>query len=108
MSVHVKNDDQYTELIEKQMSKGKAIFVKCSADWCRPCKMIAPYYDELAEANESNVFVSLDVEECEDTARELQIRGMPTFVVLKKGKEVSRIVGADKKKLVAVVNSFAE
>lgn len=108
MSVHVEDDDQYEQVIADQMPSGRAIFVKCSAEWCGPCKMIAPHYEKLANENPSNVFISLDVDECEDTARNLKIRGMPTFVVLQNNKEVSRIVGADVKKLKAVVGSFVE
>ena len=108
MSIHIENDEQYDEILKEQTLTGKAIFVKCSAPWCGPCRVIAPYYDQLATENKDNVFISLNVEDCESTAISLKISGLPTFVVLKDGKEVSRVVGANKKKLNAVTESYAE
>ena len=108
MSIHVESDDQCKQLIDEQGPKGKAIFIKFSAKWCGPCKHIAPHYERLAQENPNNVFISLDVDECENVAKDFKIRGMPTFVVVKDDKEVSRIVGADRRKLIAVVESFVE
>jgi len=108
MLIHVESDDQYDQIIENELPNGKAIFVKCSASWCGPCKAIAPQYKELAKRNQNNTFITLDVDECENTVKTLKIRGMPTFVVLQNDKEVCRVVGADSKKLNSIVESYAD
>ena len=104
MSIHVENDEQYKAVIQEQ--KGKTIFVKCSAAWCGPCKVIAPYYEELAEEYQNAVFISLDIDECEKITIKLGIKAMPTFIAFKDEKEVSRVTGAVRKKLKAMVESW--
>jgi thioredoxin 1 len=98
---HVESDEEYNALEGKEKR-----IIKCSADWCRPCKQIAPYFEELAAECKDTDFISLDVDECPDTAKNLNTRALPTFVVLDgDGKELTRLVGADRGKLKALVKS---
>ena len=58
------------------------------AEWCGPCKMIAPVIEEM-EAQMSNVkFLKVDVDEAEDVAVHYQISAMPTFIFIKNGSKV--------------------
>jgi len=102
MSIHIHSDEEYKKL--RSEMKGIS-FVKCSASWCGPCKTIAPIYNKLAE-NSEFVFLSLDIDDCEETSKQLKIRALPTFVVLKDGKEVQRLVGANKDKLFELVDIY--
>ena len=67
------------------------------AEWCGPCKRIAPLFDELKEQCEGKAnFVRVDVDEDADMAMKYRIEAMPTFVFLDAdGNETGRIVGAD-------------
>ena len=71
------------------------VLVDFYADWCGPCKMMAPYVDELAREQVGRVLVAkLDTDRAQRTAGSFQIRGIPTSIVFKDGKEVGRQTGA--------------
>ncbi|KAL6960708.1 Cytoplasmic thioredoxin isoenzyme 2 [Sarracenia purpurea var. burkii] len=77
----------------------KLIVVDFSASWCGPCKFMEPAIHAMA-ANFTDVeFVKIDVDELSDVAQEFGVQAMPTFVLLKQGKEIDRIVGAKKDEL---------
>jgi len=80
-------------------SKDKLIVVDAFAEWCGPCKFIAPHIATMSEEHQETAFYKFDVDESPDIAQELSIKAMPTFVFFKNGKEVKKVVGGDKKKL---------
>ncbi|HVF89496.1 MAG TPA: thioredoxin TrxC [Blastocatellia bacterium] len=68
------------------------------APWCGPCRIIAPVLEELASEMAGRVRVAkLNVDENPMTARRFNVRGIPTLLVFKGGKEVDRIVGVQPK-----------
>ncbi len=71
------------------------VLVDFYADWCGPCKMMAPSVDQLAANFVGQAIVAkLDTDASQQTAASLQIRGMPTTIVFNGGKEVGRQMGA--------------
>lgn len=65
------------------------------ADWCGPCKMMAPEFRKAAEAMEPHVrFAKLDTEAAPDQAAALGIRSIPTMILFRDGREVARQSGA--------------
>jgi thioredoxin 2 len=72
------------------------------APWCGPCRMIAPFIDQLAEEMAGRVrFAKLNVDENPVTAARFNARSIPTLLVLKAGREIDRIVGAQPKSEIA-------
>ncbi|MDE2991417.1 MAG: thioredoxin [Chloroflexota bacterium] len=70
------------------------VLVDFWAEWCGPCKMVAPVVEELAQDYDGQVtFAKMDVDENPDTPMELGIRGIPTLIIFNGGAEVGRIVG---------------
>ncbi len=68
------------------------------AEWCGPCRMIAPVLDELAVEMAGRVRVAkLNIDENPVTPGRFNVRGIPTLLVLKAGREVDRIVGVQPK-----------
>jgi thioredoxin 2 len=68
------------------------------ASWCGPCRIIAPVIDEVARDMAGRVRVAkLNVDENPLTARRLNVRSVPTLLVLRSGREVDRIVGVQPK-----------
>jgi len=57
--------------------------------------MVAPYYEELSEAFPDVIFLKVDVDECQDIAMQYDVSAMPTFVFLKGGEVVDRMMGAN-------------
>ena len=71
------------------------VFVDFYADWCGPCKAMAPFVDEVAGTYVGRVLVAkLDTDRAQQTAQAFDIKGIPTSVVFRGGKEVARHVGA--------------
>ncbi len=72
----------------------KPVLVDFWAPWCRPCLMVAPVLDELAEkyANRIN-FVKMDVDQNPKTAAKYGIMSIPALIIFKKGEPASHIVG---------------
>ena len=73
----------------------RPVLVEFTADWCPPCKMIAPVLEQIA-ADEADrlAIVSLDVDENPETTRRYGVLGMPTLILFVGGAVVSQTVGA--------------
>ena len=73
---------------------GKTVMVDFYADWCGPCKMLAPTIEEIAEEADDNVIVAkLDVDENEGLAIQFGVMSIPTVIVFKDGEPVEKVVG---------------
>ncbi|GMN42374.1 hypothetical protein TIFTF001_011591 [Ficus carica] len=77
----------------------KLLVIDFSASWCGPCKFMEPAFNDMAAKLTDVDFVKIDVDELSDVAQEFRVQAMPTFVLLKQGREVDRVVGAKKKEL---------
>lgn len=75
------------------------------ADWCGPCKMMMPVFEEVAEEYKGKVKIGkMNVDESPKTPGEFSVSGIPTIVFLKNGEEVSRLTGFQaKESLVAKI-----
>lgn len=71
------------------------ILVDFSATWCGPCKALAPTIDAVAEEYDGKLSVfKVDIDEAPDAAAHFGIRGVPTCIFFKGGREVDRFVGS--------------
>ena len=89
------NDETFARTIAES---DVPVLVDFYADWCGPCKMMAPFIDEIARERQGNVLVGkLDTDRSQQTAGSFNIRGIPTTIVFRGGKEAARYTGAMKK-----------
>ena len=77
--------------------KKGVILVDFYADWCRPCKMLAPILEEIAFENSKISIAKLNVDHAKDISTEYSVRGIPCLIIFKNGVEVDRIVGLQSK-----------
>lgn len=71
------------------------VLVDFWADWCQPCKMIAPIVEDLSEEYDGRVkFAKVDVDSNPQTPMTYGIRGIPTLIVFQGGQAVEQVVGA--------------
>lgn len=90
--VKVESTKQFDELIAA--TKGTVI-VDFYADWCGPCKLIAPLLDDLAKANIGTVTVlKVDVDQHGELAQRHEISSIPALIKFRAGKKVDSVVGA--------------
>jgi thioredoxin 1 len=81
----------FFELIE---TSDKPVLVDFWAEWCAPCKMIAPLVDELASEYDGKLVVAkLDADENPNTMQAFGVMGIPTLILFKGGSAVERITG---------------
>lgn len=71
------------------------VLIDFFAEWCGPCKVMAPVLDEVARDYAGRLkVVKVDVDEAEETAARFKVTAMPTFVLVKNGREAFRRIGA--------------
>ena len=87
---------KFTEENTKQeIESGRPVVVDFWAEWCGPCKAIAPIVEQLAAEYEGRVLIGkFDVDEGDDTPIEYGVRNIPTLLFFKNGELVDRLVGA--------------
>ncbi|MBB3952278.1 thioredoxin [Aureimonas jatrophae] len=88
------------------LQSAKPVVVDFWAEWCGPCKMIAPSLEEIAAENQGIDVVKVNIDENPDLAAQFGVRSIPTLMLFKNGEQASVQVGAaPKSKLVAWINS---
>ncbi len=82
------------EIFDTQIkTSDKTVLIDFYADWCGPCKMVAPIIHEIAEENEDIVVAKVNVDSSTDLAIEFGVQSIPTLVVMKNGKITGKAVG---------------
>ena len=86
------------------LGSDKPVLVDFWAEWCGPCRMIAPSVEAVAEEyqGKANVY-KMNVDENMNVPQQYGIRGIPTLIVFKGGQEQERIVGAVTREAIAKV-----
>lgn len=78
----------------KQQTKGKLVLVDFWAEWCAPCRMMAPILNQVAGELPTTSFVAkVNVDQFQNLAQQYKVRSIPTMVLLRDGKEIDRFVG---------------
>jgi thioredoxin 1 len=107
-NVHVVDSKRaWDSKIDEAQSTGKVVAVDFTATWCGPCRLMSPIFTELSKKYPSLIFLKVDVDEVPDVTSEWEIRAMPTFLFIKDGKQIDKIVGANKDELEKKVQYYA-
>ena len=83
--------DNFEELV---MNNEKTVLLDFYADWCGPCRMVAPLVEQIANEHPEYTVGKINVDNDPDLARKYEVASIPTLIVVKNGKTVSVTVGA--------------
>uniref|UniRef100_A0A2P2LZJ8 Thioredoxin H-type-like n=1 Tax=Rhizophora mucronata TaxID=61149 RepID=A0A2P2LZJ8_RHIMU len=104
--------ESWEQKLSEASRDGQIVLANFSATWCGPCRMIAPFYNELSEKYLSLMFLLIDVDELTDLSTSWDIKATPTFFFLRDGQQLDKLVGANKpelqKKITAIVDSVVQ
>ncbi|KAI8804269.1 thioredoxin-like protein [Cladochytrium replicatum] len=92
---------------DRHISGSKPVVIDFFAEWCGPCKMVAPRYESLSQRFPGVTFLKVDVDKSPDIAQKEGVTAMPTFVFYSGGKHVESVRGADINKVERVVTQLA-
>ncbi|MDH3606801.1 MAG: thioredoxin [Acidimicrobiia bacterium] len=95
-------DDTFTDIVSAE----KPVLVDFWAEWCGPCRMIAPILDEVASENDTLSIAKLNVDENPQAAMQNDVMSIPTMILFQDGVEKKRLVGARSK--AALMDELAE
>ena len=105
-----KDLEEIESIILSASASKRLVVIDFSATWCGPCKAIAPFYHELSEMEEfsgSVDFLKVDVDENPEAAMKWSVTAMPTFLFIKEGEVVERVMGANAPKLQELLNDLS-
>ncbi|MCI9633865.1 MAG: thioredoxin [Ruminococcus sp.] len=85
---------------QEVLQSDKPVLVDFYADWCGPCKMMAPVIEEIAEEADDIKVGKLNIDNEMEIAQKYGVMSIPTLIVFKNGEEVKRDLGAKPKKAV--------
>jgi thioredoxin 1 len=91
MTISVNNESFSSEVLEQS----KLVLVDFWAEWCGPCKQIAPTLEELADKySESLSVCKVDVDSSRELALQYNVRSIPSLIIFKNGEMVDSLIGA--------------
>lgn len=100
-NLKITNQDFEKEVLQNE----KEVLIDFYADWCGPCKMLAPIIEEIAKENEKVKVVKINVDESEDLAMKYQVMSIPTLIIMKNGQIIKRSVGfVEKDEILNMIN----
>ena len=92
MAITILTDNNFEEIV---VGSDIPVIVDFYADWCKPCKRIAPVLEEIAIENEGQVLVcQVNVDQSQQLASAYQVMSIPNFISFKNGEMYKRVVGA--------------
>ncbi|KAI5824461.1 thioredoxin-domain-containing protein [Schizophyllum commune Tattone D] len=105
--IEIESVSQWNQTLRSAKEANRPIIVDFHAEWCGPCKAIAPIYAQLAAQYHRAVFLRADVDKNRPIAAKYNVTAMPTFYAIVDGERADTLRGADARGLAAMVAKYA-
>ncbi|XP_073003339.1 thioredoxin-like protein CXXS1 [Typha latifolia] len=106
--VKVDSLDSWDLFISQASNQGCPVFVHFSASWCVPSLSMNCYFEELAQTYQDVLFLLVDVDEVKEVASKMEVKAMPTFVLMRDGEVIDRMVGANPEETKRRVDAYVQ
>ncbi|KAL5579167.1 hypothetical protein UlMin_011609 [Ulmus minor] len=94
--------------VNQANNQGSPVVVHFTASWCMPSVAMNPIFEELASNHPDVLFLIVDVDEVKEVASKMEIKAMPTFLLMRSGVEFDKIVGANPEEIRKRVDGFVQ
>ncbi|CAL1372590.1 unnamed protein product [Linum trigynum] len=91
---------------DSYLNQAHPVIVHFTASWCMPSVVMSPFFEELVLTYPDAIFLVVDVDEVKEVAAKLEVKAMPTFVLIKDGNPADKIVGANPDEIRKRVDGF--
>ncbi|XP_042482249.1 thioredoxin-like protein CXXS1 [Macadamia integrifolia] len=104
--VKVESQESWGLLVSQANSQRCPMVVHFTAAWCMPSVVMKPLLEELALVHQNILFLSVDVDEVKKVASKMEIKAMPTLLLLREGAQVDKVVGANPEEIKKRIDNF--
>ncbi|XP_058072876.1 thioredoxin-like protein CXXS1 [Magnolia sinica] len=105
--VKIDSEDSWDFFQNQANNQGCPVVVHFTASWCAPSVAMNPIFEELALNYQDILFLVVDVDDVKAVASRMEVKAMPTFVLMKDGTQVDKLVGANPEEIRKRIDSFA-
>ncbi|XVE80286.1 hypothetical protein DITRI_Ditri14bG0127900 [Diplodiscus trichospermus] len=105
--VKVESEDSWHFFITQANNQDCPVMVHFTAAWCVPSVAMNPLFEELAFSYQDILFLCVDVDDVKGVASKMEINAMPTFLLMKQGTQIDKLVGANPDEIRKKVAGFA-
>ncbi|KGN64577.1 thioredoxin-like protein CXXS1 [Cucumis sativus] len=106
--VKIESMESWNFNLTKAIQQDSLIVVHFTASWCMPSVAMNPFFEELALTYPDVLFLTVDVDEVKEVAAKLEIKAMPTFLVMKNGNLIDKLVGANPEEIRKRIGAYTE
>ncbi|KAK6268909.1 hypothetical protein QUC31_013069 [Theobroma cacao] len=94
--------------VNQATNQGCPIVVHFTASWCMPSVAMNPFFEELASSFQDVLFLTVDVDDVKEVATRMEIKAMPTFLLMRGGTVVDKLVGANPEEIRKRIHGFVQ
>ncbi|KAJ0101470.1 hypothetical protein Patl1_04389 [Pistacia atlantica] len=103
--VKVDSKESWDFFISQATNQGCPVLIHFTAAWCMPSVAMNPFFEQLALSFQNILFLVVDVDEVK-VATKMEIKAMPTFLLMKGGAQIDKLVGANPEEIKKRINGF--
>ncbi|KAK3188229.1 hypothetical protein Dsin_027790 [Dipteronia sinensis] len=106
--VKIDSVESWDYYVSQANSQGCPIVVHFTASWCMPSVAMNPVFEELASSYSDVLFLTVDVDDVKDVASKMEVKAMPTFLLMREGAVVDKLVGANPEEIKKRIAGFVQ